>query len=255
MLDVDVNRRALPRSARVAVAAALVALAMPLAGLQLFAQAATARLSGVVTDQSGAPVADAHVDVIDQQTQARRSMTTDNSGRYVFLDLTPGAWRVASEAMGFKPALQGVTLSPGQAATQDLRLEVGSVQETITIGARRDEPGHRPPADEQIVVKMRQAAKAGSITPPMRTATANPVYPPALMNAGIGDRIVLDARIGTDGSVVDIKVRSSQNPELLKVAMDAVNQWKYTPTLLHGKPVEVEMQVTFDFNPPKPGQK
>ena len=58
----------------------------------------------------------------------------------------------------------------------------------------------------------------------------------------------LDALIGTDGSVVFVRVVSANvHPDFADAAAEAVRQWKFSPTLLNGKPVEVLMTVTVNF--------
>ncbi len=45
-----------------------------------------------------------------------------------------------------------------------------------------------------------------------------------------------------------VRVLTSQvHPDLAVAAIDAVRQWRFEPTLLNGKPVEVAMKVTIDF--------
>ena len=58
--------------------------------------------------------------------------------------------------------------------------------------------------------------------------------------------VIIEATIGKDGSVKDAKVLRPV-PLLDQAALDAVKQWKYTPTLLNGVPVEVVMTVTVNF--------
>ena len=68
-----------------------------------------------------------------------------------------------------------------------------------------------------------------------------------LKATGIGGVVTLDAQIGTDGSVRDLKVLTSSNAELESAAIDAVRRWEFTPTYLNCTPVEVRMQVTVNF--------
>ena len=58
--------------------------------------------------------------------------------------------------------------------------------------------------------------------------------------------VIIEAIIGKDGSVKDAKVLRSV-PMLDQAALDAVRQWRYTPTLLNSQPVEVVMTVTVNF--------
>jgi len=63
--------------------------------------------------------------------------------------------------------------------------------------------------------------------------------------------VQLRAVIATDGSVRNLEVVGG-NPILAKAAVDAVRQWRYQPTLLSGKPVEVETIVTVEFHTNEP---
>ena len=58
--------------------------------------------------------------------------------------------------------------------------------------------------------------------------------------------VVLDATITEDGRVRDLSVVRG-NRTLALAAIDAVSQWRYQPTLLNGKPVEVVTTVTVNF--------
>ena len=58
--------------------------------------------------------------------------------------------------------------------------------------------------------------------------------------------VILEAVIGPDGRVTDVKVLRSV-PLLDDAAIIAVRQWEYTPTRLNGSPVPVIMPVTVNF--------
>ena len=59
----------------------------------------------------------------------------------------------------------------------------------------------------------------------------------------------LDVLIATDGTVASVRVASAQvHPAFAAAAATAVKQWKFTPTLLNGQPVEVEMTASISFN-------
>jgi protein TonB len=86
----------------------------------------------------------------------------------------------------------------------------------------------------------------GAIKEPKKIKDVKPAYPEDAKNAGIQGIIILESVIGTDGSVQEAKVLRSV-PQLDKAALDAVMQWRYTPTLLNGEPVELIMTVTVTF--------
>ena len=72
-----------------------------------------------------------------------------------------------------------------------------------------------------------------------------PVYPPLARQARI-EGVVLYAIIGKDGSIEQLEVISG-HPLLQQAALDAVRQWVYQPTLLEGKPVEVDTTIDVAF--------
>jgi protein TonB len=73
-----------------------------------------------------------------------------------------------------------------------------------------------------------------------------PEYPPLAKMARIQGTVRLEAIISRDGTIQDLKVVSG-HPLLVKSALEAVQRWRYQPTLLNGEPVEVvtEVDVTF----------
>ena len=92
-----------------------------------------------------------------------------------------------------------------------------------------------------------QVRVGGDIKEPKKIKDVKPVYPEAAKAAGVQGIVIIETRIGTDGAVNEAKVLRSV-PELDRAAVDAVLQWKYTPTLLNGQPVEVIMTVTVTFS-------
>ena len=86
----------------------------------------------------------------------------------------------------------------------------------------------------------------GNIQPPKKVKDVDPVYPPIAQSARVQGVVILEATIGPDGRVQDVKVLRSI-PLLDAAAIDAVKQWVYTPTLLNGVPVPVIMTVTVNF--------
>jgi TonB family protein len=76
---------------------------------------------------------------------------------------------------------------------------------------------------------------------------AIPVYPPDAKKAKIQGTVVLEAVVGKDGSVENLRVVSGP-AELQQSALDAVRQWKYKPYLLNGNPVQVKTTVNIIYN-------
>jgi len=89
----------------------------------------------------------------------------------------------------------------------------------------------------------------GAIRPPTKVKDVTPVYPEIAKAARVSGPVVIEATIGADGKVIDTKVVRSI-PLLDQAAIDAVQQWEYTPPLLNGAPVPVLMTVTINFARP-----
>ena len=74
-----------------------------------------------------------------------------------------------------------------------------------------------------------------------------PPYPPMAKMARVQGAVVLQAVISKGGTIENLRVVSG-HPMLVQSALDAVRQWRYRPYLLNGEPVEVETQITVNFN-------
>jgi protein TonB len=76
-----------------------------------------------------------------------------------------------------------------------------------------------------------------------------PVYPTEARARHLAGAVVLEATIAEDGSTRDLKIISGP-PLLAKAAIEAVRQWRYRPSLLNGKPVAAQKQITIVFKNP-----
>src|SRR5215469_1468563 len=93
-------------------------------------------LTGRVEDASGAGVPQAIVAATDQETGVTRTVTSDESGNYRVLSLPVGRYEIKAEKTGFKAAVQsGINLVVGQQAVVNLKMEVGQVQQEVTVTA------------------------------------------------------------------------------------------------------------------------
>lgn len=87
----------------------------------------------------------------------------------------------------------------------------------------------------------------GRIKAPARVAYVAPEYPLIAQTARVQGDVVLEAIIGIDGTVENLRLVRSASPLLTEAALVAVREWRYTPTLLNGIPVPVVMTVTVSF--------
>lgn len=88
--------------------------------------------------------------------------------------------------------------------------------------------------------------RVSDINPALLIHRVQPVYPPLARQTRTQGTVVLRAVIGTDGAVREVQLVSG-HPLLVQAALDAVGQWRYQPTLLNGRPVEVETRITVIF--------
>ncbi len=100
------------------------------------AQINTASLTGQVTDANGGAAGGATVTAQNKATNVSQSVTTDAGGNYIFVSLPVGVYSVSVEATGFKKAVnESVRLEVAQKARLDFALQVGRVEETVTVQA------------------------------------------------------------------------------------------------------------------------
>jgi hypothetical protein len=94
----------------------------------------TASLTGTVRDTTGAAVAGAKVDVKNAATGSVRNLSSNSAGEYVVAGLPPGAYDLTVTAPGFrKYHAENITLRVAQDARVDVGLQVGNIQEEITV--------------------------------------------------------------------------------------------------------------------------
>ena len=117
-----------------AVMAQLAVLLLVIGAAPLFAQS-TATIVGVVRD-SGGVLPGATVTVRNVDTGLTRSVPTGEDGAYRFPALPVGPYEIRAELSGFRTTVRsGVRLLVGQEAVVDMVLELGSIQETVTVTA------------------------------------------------------------------------------------------------------------------------
>ncbi len=99
------------------------------------AQTITGALRGIVTDSSGAVLPGATVELTGEaQIGGAQTVVTDSNGQFRFANLMPGAYAIKASLEGFKTILRdGLRVEVGRTFDVDMRLEVGSLTETITV--------------------------------------------------------------------------------------------------------------------------
>ena len=137
-------------------------------------------------------------------------------------------------------------VAPVGPVAPDLPPGSGSVDPSMlgsAIGTSPVIPLPPPPVEKAAPTVFRPGH---GVREPKRIAGLPPEYPMIARNARVQGAVILEAVINERGEVGRIKVLRSV-PLLDNAAITAVQQWRYTPTLLNGVPVSVLMTITVNF--------
>lgn len=107
----------------------------PFAG-RLRAQLSTASVTGTVRDSSGGAAAGVEMTMKSTATGVARTTTSNDAGNYLFLGVVPGPYTLEAHHAGFQTVrVQPFVLEVNQTATFDLTLELGQVQQSVSVTA------------------------------------------------------------------------------------------------------------------------
>jgi Carboxypeptidase regulatory-like domain len=98
------------------------------------AQQTLGGITGVVTDSSGAVVPKASVKVVGDQTKLERSMITDDTGTYTFVNLPIGTYSLTFTLTGFETlSIPSILVQANRTLTVNATLQIGEVGQTVTV--------------------------------------------------------------------------------------------------------------------------
>ena len=257
MLNPRTNRRPMTRPGRIWSLGGLALASMLIASLQMAAQ--TAGIAGTVVDQAGQVVENAGLTLTDRATGEQTRVDGDDAGRFEFADLEPGVYSLMVARPGFARQFRRFSLEAGQRVEEELVLELGSVEETITVTDTGESPSEVREISDATRERYMQNRNAGggSIAPPIKLRDVAPVYPASVRGSGFEGKVVLEGLITTDGTVEVLQILAPVDPDtmttvhadLARSAVEAVGGWRYEPTLLHGVPVDTRMTINVTFRP------
>ncbi len=122
------------RNSRILFAVLIILVLVP--GIARGQGSSTATVAGTVTDQKGAAVPGAAVELINTATNETRTQTTSDTGYYTFVSVPPGNYKVVIKKAGFRTTNIGpLGVQVGKSSTVDARLELGTIAETIEVVA------------------------------------------------------------------------------------------------------------------------
>jgi beta-lactamase regulating signal transducer with metallopeptidase domain len=248
MLNARLNRRPLTRLTRVAIVIAVVGITLPIAAL---AQASFSTFSGSVLDPMNGLLPKTTLVLTNTRTQAKYEVRSDASGRFEFVGLPPSDYVLEAALPGFA-TLRGTVSVTGQDVFQEIRLNVGELEETVTVveGAG---PNRRPEQDTArkrplpVCPDALAGGIGGRIRPPHKVRDVRAIYPSGVTDAKAEEVVLLNAVIATNGSVKEVQVVPPAHPAFAAAAVEGVRQWEFDETLLNCAPTEVTMRVTVMF--------
>src|SRR5580698_10129756 len=113
----------------------LVSLTLSLSGV-VRAQSSQGRISGSVTDTSGAVIPGAKVTIENTMTQMKRELLTNSAGEYDASGLEPGVYSVTASAPNFQTALrERLQIEVSIAVRADFALAPGQVTQVVEVNA------------------------------------------------------------------------------------------------------------------------
>jgi hypothetical protein len=129
-----------------------VAIAPPSA----LAQADLGSISGIITDASGAVIANASITVTNKATGAQRVTTSNAKGEYSITQLNPSDYTISVTATGFGATTQDFTLTVGSQRAISVKLAVAGAQTEISVTADDTTAVHLENAEVSTVITNQQ---------------------------------------------------------------------------------------------------
>jgi len=255
MLSRRTNRAPVSASARAVVVIAAILIALPVAGLVVWAQSQTS-FTGSVLDPMNRAVQNVRIVFTNAETGVKFEGKTDG---FTVADLPMGRYQMVVSQPGFMSIKSEVVLKE-EGGKGKYVLKLGSLMETIVVqvsdtpdaaaaaapkvpaGAARPTPGAPalPPCQDT-------GTTGGNIIPPRKLVDVKPQYPDQLRASKVAGTVRLEATVGGDGKVRDITVVETPHVDLGLAVADAVGRWIFTPTRLNCEAVDVKIGVTANF--------
>jgi carboxypeptidase family protein/TonB-dependent receptor-like protein len=99
-----------------------------------FGQGGVAEVNGSVADETGSVLPGAAVTITEESTGLTRTVTSNESGRFVIPALPPGRYTIVAELSGFQMQRRtGISVLVGQAVTLTFTLPIGGLTDQVTV--------------------------------------------------------------------------------------------------------------------------
>jgi hypothetical protein len=200
-------------------------------------QTSSATLQGTVTDPQGQVIPGAKVTALSLATGLQRQTTSNEAGLYVINFLPVGSYTVTVEAPSFKQArLENITLVIGQTRALDVALEIGAVEQTVTI------VDSAPPLDREsaTIGTVVQSAQIKELPLNGRNWAGLMLLAPGAINTGEGNhlsvRFVGRARDDNNWTFDGVDSTGVKDPRQeanlrLVISTDSISEFRVNSTL------------------------
>jgi TonB family protein len=173
--------------------------------------------------------------------------SSDRDGNFVFKALPSGEYELQVMKRGFDTyRAEKLSLDSGRDFSQNISLQVAAIMDEVDVipkGTTKPLPSSAPNG------KPSRLRLGGDVEAAKLITKVQPVYPEAAKSAGIDGTVILHAVISMDGKPLSLRVMNGEvDPDLARSAVEAVSQWRYTPTLLNGEPIEVDTTITVIYS-------
>jgi TonB family protein len=155
----------------------------------------------------------------------------------------------AESAASAAPSAQPVEVTPVPASSAAANPDATLDPPSVTIAALEERGPLAGLGIASNTLPTLEAKVSQGVTRGVLIHRVDPVYPLQAIKAHIGGNVTLEITIAEDGRIREVK-KISGSPVLAEAASDAVRRWRYSPSLLNDKPVEVQVQITVVFKLP-----
>jgi len=244
-----------------------------------WAQSTFGSFLGTVRDPSGAVIVKATVSITNAGTSAKRSVSTDQSGSYVFVNVEPGTYNLAVEAAGFqRSSFPALLLTARQTVRLDAGLTLGTQAETVTvqdaapvISTDVSNLAETKAGSELVDLPVAISSRGAGSTSPISTLTAQPGVAtdnsgnlsvagakPSMLSVsldGISTMSPRDFGVITElfpsfNAIAEIRVSAVNNPAEFGGASDITTISKGGTNQFHGGLFENNQAAAYDAKSP-----
>ena len=247
MLNTNIDRRPVSSASRVAIAVGALLVTVAVGGSGMAAQAVGSAFSGGFVDALNNAIPNATMTLKNTRTGEQFTVRSNSDGQFTFDALPDGDYQGEVNAAGFTTMHPFFRIKDGTSVQPNIiPLPLGAIEETVTVKDEGIVSAHAAQALAlDRLVALRQRSQAMPLVPPIKTREVHPAFPPA--RKGEDGIIFLEGIIDTNGFMKGLQVMQPADNEFGRAAFDAVNDWQFEPTRLHGVPVDTSIHVTVRF--------